>query len=113
MVEGQGPTSSWICHNARSLAMGQKALSLSKSSTVQQGPLCAGERVREQTHGPRLASVDAYHGDPDVLPEVREARPEVGEQGWELLLFPWRSAGAQAHCQVSNTVPLVKAVWVK
>lgn len=69
--------------------------------------MCAGERVREQTRGPRLASVDAYQGDPDVLPEVREERPEVREQDWELPLFPWRSAGAQVHSQVSNTVPSV------
>lgn len=42
-----------------------------------------------------------------MLPEVREDRPEVREQDWELPLFPWQSAGAQVHAQVSNTVPSV------
>lgn len=88
--------------------MGQKVLSLSKSSPQSSGvPVYAGERVREQTHKPRLASVDAYQGVPDVLPEVREDRPEIREQDWELPLFSWQSAGAQVHSQVSNTVPLV------
>lgn len=56
-------------------------LSLSKSNPQSHRvPVYAGERVREQTRGPWLASVDASQGDSDVLPEVREDRPEVREQ---------------------------------
>lgn len=88
--------------------MGQKVLSLSKSSPQSSSvAACAGERVREQTPGPWVASVDAYQGDPAVLPEVGEDRPEVREQDWELPLFPRRSAGAQVHSQASSTVPSV------
>lgn len=68
--------------------MGQKVLSLSKSSPQSSRVAGdAGERVREQTPGPWLASVDAYQGDPAVLPEVREDRPEVREQDWNCRSF--------------------------
>lgn len=85
---------SWISHNAKKstlhpLAMGRKALSLTKSSPQSSGGHCVhmGEAQSSRQRGPRLLRIGTCQGDPGVLPEVRKENWRLGGRVGTCLFF--------------------------